>query len=85
MPRYNTDYSKLVIYKIVCEDSKVEDIYVGHTTDFNNRKNVHKQDCKKYPGCSRSVGRPRDRSGMRCWSARETSGMRGSSPGCGRA
>ena len=47
MPRYNTDYSKLVIYKIVCEDSNVKDIYVGHTTDFDNRKHVHKVDSRK--------------------------------------
>tara|TARA_R110000868_G_scaffold77501_1_gene221829 strand:- start:628 stop:1113 length:486 start_codon:yes stop_codon:yes gene_type:complete len=39
------NYSRTVIYKIVCLDNNVLDCYVGHTTDFVNRKNVHKHDC----------------------------------------
>ena len=38
MPRKETDYSKTVIYKIVCNDLTITDIYVGHTTDFVVRK-----------------------------------------------
>ena len=45
MPKYNTNYEKTIIYKIVCEDSNIRDCYVGHTTDFNNRKSIHKYDC----------------------------------------
>ena len=53
MPRLNTDYSKIVIYKIVCNDENVEYIYVGSTTDFTKRKFSHKSICnngkhKKY-------------------------------------
>lgn len=36
------DYSKTVIYKLVCNDLNVKEIYVGHTTDFTKRKNHHK-------------------------------------------
>jgi hypothetical protein len=46
MPRKEVDYSKTVIYKIVCNDLLVTDLYVGHTTHFRNRKNCHKCDCK---------------------------------------
>ena len=46
MPRLATDYSKTIIYKIICKDKKITDFYVGHTTDFNNRKHVHKHDSK---------------------------------------
>jgi hypothetical protein len=46
MPRQAIDYSKTVIYKIVCRDLTIEDCYVGSTTDFRNRKNVHKSHCK---------------------------------------
>ena len=35
MPRKEIDYSKTVIYKIVCNDLNVKDVYVGHTTDFH--------------------------------------------------
>ena len=45
MPRTNIDYSKTVIYKIVCNDLNVEECYVGFTTDFTIRKNSHKSRC----------------------------------------
>jgi hypothetical protein len=46
MPRTNIDYSKTIIYKIVCNDLDVKDVYVGSTTDFTRRKNEHKNRCK---------------------------------------
>lgn len=42
MPKQNVDYSKTVIYKIVCNDLNVKDIYVGSTTDYTRRKAHHK-------------------------------------------
>ena len=39
------DYSKTVIYKIFCKDSNITDIYIGHTTNFNKRKNSHRRNC----------------------------------------
>ena len=41
MPREAIDYSKMVIYKIVCED----EIYVGSTCNFKSRKANHKKAC----------------------------------------
>jgi hypothetical protein len=41
----NIDYSKIVIYKIVCKDSNVKDVYVGSTTRFNQRRIEHKIRC----------------------------------------
>lgn len=53
MPRLPIDYSKTIIYKIVCNDLNICDVYVGSTTDFVRRKGQHKQSCnneksKKY-------------------------------------
>lgn len=45
MPRVATNYENTIIYKIVCKDKKIEDVYVGHTTSFRNRKGVHKNHC----------------------------------------
>ena len=42
MPKKNIDYSKTIIYKIVCKDLAVKDVYVGSTTHFINRKYGHK-------------------------------------------
>jgi hypothetical protein len=41
------DYSKLVVYKIVCNDLRVTDLYVGSTTNFEQRKKSHKSSCCK--------------------------------------
>jgi len=45
MPRTPTDYSKTIIYKLVCNDLTVKDCYVGHTTDMSQRKWSHKSAC----------------------------------------
>lgn len=45
MPRKAIDYSNTIIYKIVCKDLEIKDVYVGHTTDFTNRKYQHKSAC----------------------------------------
>jgi hypothetical protein len=42
MPKNIIDYSKCIIYKIVCNDLNITDIYVGHTTNFIKRKYKHK-------------------------------------------
>jgi len=39
------DYNNTCIYKICCKDTNITDIYVGHTTDFYNRKHKHKSTC----------------------------------------
>ena len=47
MPKKIIDFSKTIIYKIVCNDLIITDVYVGHTTNFINRKAKHKSDCNK--------------------------------------
>lgn len=42
MPKTPMDYSKTIIYKIVCKDLSVTDLYVGHTTNWTKRKANHK-------------------------------------------
>ena len=45
MPRTSVNYQNTIIYKIVCNDLNVKDLYVGHTTDFKRRKSQHKRRC----------------------------------------
>jgi hypothetical protein len=45
MPRIPTDYSKALIYKIVCNDIKIKECYYGSTTNFKARKCHHKSSC----------------------------------------
>ena len=46
MSKEITDYSNTIIYKIHCKDSSISDIYVGHTTNFFQRKYSHKIACR---------------------------------------
>jgi hypothetical protein len=39
------DYANTIIYKITCKDKAVTDLYVGHTTDFVQRKRAHEYSC----------------------------------------
>tara|TARA_R100001594_G_scaffold52305_1_gene85849 strand:+ start:46 stop:528 length:483 start_codon:yes stop_codon:yes gene_type:complete len=38
-------YKKGVIYKIYCNDSSIEDFYIGSTCSFAKRKHRHKKNC----------------------------------------
>ena len=53
MPRLPINYMNTIIYRLVCKDINITDIYVGHTTKFLNRRYEHKYNCtnqksKKY-------------------------------------
>ena len=45
MPKVNVDYSKTIIYKLVCNDLNITECYVGSTTNFTQRKSQHKGNC----------------------------------------
>ena len=45
MPKLEIDYSNTIIYKITCIEPNITDVYVGHTTNFVQRKHAHKQSC----------------------------------------
>ena len=45
MPKTPMDYSKTIIYKIVCNNLSIKESYVGHTTDMTKRKCSHKSHC----------------------------------------
>jgi hypothetical protein len=53
MPKKPTDYSRTILYKLVCNDLNITESYVGHTTHFIKRRATHKSRCcnpndKKY-------------------------------------
>ena len=50
MPKVPFNYQNTVIYKIVCKDLNIEDVYVGHTTNFTKRKCAHKNNSKNPNG-----------------------------------
>jgi hypothetical protein len=45
MPKKDVDYSNTIIYKICCKDDTIKDLYIGHTTNFIQRKYLHKHSC----------------------------------------
>ena len=46
MPKHKIDYSNTTIYKIFCKDETILDFYIGHTTNFFQRKASHKITCE---------------------------------------
>ena len=40
-----SDYSKSLIYKIVCKDSSITELYIGSTTNLYQRIATHKSNC----------------------------------------
>jgi hypothetical protein len=40
-----SDYSKTIIYQIICKDENITECYVGHTTDFPQRVRDHHSKC----------------------------------------
>ena len=45
MPKNIIDYSKGVIYEIVCRDINIPNKYAGSTCNFKGRKSGHKRSC----------------------------------------
>ena len=45
MPNTDIDYSNTIFYKIHCKNPDVKDVYIGHTTNFVQRKHAHKRSC----------------------------------------
>jgi hypothetical protein len=45
MPRLPINYENALIYKLVCNDINITEIYVGSTTNFTVRKDSHKTKC----------------------------------------
>ena len=39
------DFSNSVIYNIVCNDTKIKEIYVGSTANIIQREDMHKEAC----------------------------------------
>ena len=39
------DYSKTYIYKLCCRDVNITELYVGSTTNFNQRRRLHRSCC----------------------------------------
>ena len=45
MPFKVSNYNNSLIYKLCCKDPSIEEIYVGSTTNFKQRKTSHKKSC----------------------------------------
>ena len=67
MPRKDIDYSKCIIYKIVCNDFDVKDLYVGHTTDLVKRRSQHKATCNSPKSSLKIYKTIRENGGWENW------------------
>jgi len=70
MPKVPLDYTRSVIYKIICRDVNIKALYVGSTTNMVKRIACHRSDCKNIK--SRSYNLPvyryiRSKGGFNNW------------------
>ena len=68
MPKTPTDYSATIIYKLCCKDTEIDDIYIGHTTNFIQRKHQHKICANNNECCIYVYEFIRDHGGWDNWS-----------------
>ena len=48
MPAHiNYETTPIIFYKFVCENPEIKSCYVGHTSNFQQRKGAHKHNCTK--------------------------------------
>lgn len=55
MPKTEIDYSNTIFYKISCKCEDNNELYVGHTTNFVQRKASHKNNCNNPKTSNSSV------------------------------
>ena len=55
MPKTEIDYSNTIFYKIYCKDESINELYIGHTTNFVQRKHAHKNSCNNEKSIKRFV------------------------------
>ena len=67
MPKVDIDYSNTIIYKITCKDETISDAYVGHTTNFVQRKYAHKIGCVNINNNCKLYQVIRDNGGWENW------------------
>ena len=70
MAKVEIDYSNTIIYKITCKNAVINDVYVGHTTNFVQRKQAHKYSCintKSYSYASKLYETIRNNGGWDNW------------------
>ena len=67
MSKKSPDYSNTIIYKICCKDENIKDLYVGHTTNFHQRKKSHEKSCNDLNNNVRIYNAIRNNGGWENW------------------
>jgi hypothetical protein len=61
------DYTNTIIYKIYCKNENITDLYVGHTTNFLERKYAHKLACNNLKNTQKIYSFIRNNGGWENW------------------
>ena len=67
MPKVDIDYSNTIIYKIYCKDDNIKELYIGHTTNFIQRKYSHKIACNNLNNTQKIYNIIRSNGGWENW------------------
>jgi hypothetical protein len=68
MPKVRINYAEMIFYKICCSSTNITKVFVGHTTNVNQRKHTLKKQTQSETYCSDMIEFIKNSGGWENWS-----------------
>jgi len=68
MPKVRINYAEMIFYKICCSSTNITKVFIGHTTNVNQRKHILKKQTQSETYCSDMIEFIKNSGGWENWS-----------------
>ena len=68
MPKVKINYAEMIFYKICCSSTNITKVFIGHTTNVNQRKHILKKQTQSEIYCSDMIEFIKNSGGWENWS-----------------
>ena len=68
MPKVRINYAEMIFYKICCSSTNITKVFIGHTTNVNQRKHILKKQTQSETYCSDMIEFIKNSGGWDNWS-----------------
>jgi len=68
MPKVKINYAEMIFYKICCSSTNITKVFIGHTTNVNQRKHILKKQTQSETYCSDMIEFIKNSGGWENWS-----------------
>jgi len=68
MPKVRINYAEMIFYKICCSSTNITKVFIGHTTNVNQRKHILKKQTQSEIYCSDMIEFIKNSGGWENWS-----------------